>query len=102
MTPCLHCASAPERRQSPTSSMIMWICPVCNHRGEASSSEAYSAATWEQANNPELPLYQFQGRPRFYQRGGLWGVRCTITGAGQHGYHSLSGAVAGWHRLCRH
>lgn len=103
MLPCNCCGTAPERRQSPDGQRVMFICPTCHQRGAASSSEAYARATWERGNNPALPTFDRgrTGRPRFFERDGLWGTRCTVTRHEDHGYLTFDGALAGWMRLCR-
>lgn len=102
MIACAHCENAPERREDPASGRALYVCPVCTHRGSASTSETYAAATWSKANDPALPRHGCDdGLPRFYQKAGLWGARCEGCGQGAHGYHSLEGAIAGWRRMLR-
>lgn len=101
MIACAHCDSAPERREDEATGRIMFICPVCKHRGEASTSEVYSAATWGKANARTLARHCSDGVPRFYQKGGEWGVRCTVCGQSGLTIETFEGAVACWLRFLR-
>ena len=104
MISCRHCDSAPERREDSASGRVMFICPVCNHRGVATIGEAenYARATWARANDPSLPRHTCgEGAPRFKQREGKWFVACSACSHVTGGFMSIEGAVAGWLRGTR-
>lgn len=100
---CIHCQVPPERRQQPGTGLVMWICPVCNNRGEATPVESRALASWGLVNDREMPLHtcKSQGVPRFFIGGGKWGSRCAACGFVDHGYGSLEGARAAWARAVR-
>ncbi|MCW6036809.1 hypothetical protein K4A83_11125 [Spirulina subsalsa FACHB-351] len=79
---------------------MMFICPVCNSRGEAATCEIWAAATWREVNR-ELPLHTCGHRPRFKAREGKWWACCTGCQHMTGGFMSLQGAVAGWMRSLR-
>lgn len=95
---CLHCAAAPERRHQESTGLIMWICPVCNNRGDAHPVEARALATWHLVNDPEFPLHtcKGQGVARFFTRGGKWGARCACCDFVTEGIATIEGARASW------
>jgi hypothetical protein len=100
---CLHCQAAPERRQHPTTLLVMWICPVCSNRGEAHPVESRALASWQLVNDADLPLHNCkqQGAARFFMRGGRWGSRCACCDFVADGYATIEGARAGWARAVR-
>lgn len=96
---CIHCDQDPERRER--DGRVMFICPVCNARGDAATCETWAAASWRQVNRDDLPIHGCGHRPRFKAREGKWWACCTgcqhLTG----GFMSIQGAVAGWARSLR-
>lgn len=96
---CIHCENSPERRESGVS--VMLICPVCNNRGEASTSEAWAVESWRQVNREDLPACTCGHRPRFKQRESQWWASCTGCRRVAGGFMSLPGAVSGWLRSLR-
>lgn len=101
--PCQHCATAPERRHQVETGLIMWICPACNNRGEASTSEARAIASWHLVNDQDMPAHNCKGEgvARFFSRGGKWGARCPVCDYVDEGYATIEGARAGWARAVR-
>ncbi|MCK2185722.1 hypothetical protein [Halomonas getboli] len=96
---CIHCEYAPERRES--GDRVMYICPVCNGRGDASTAEAWAAASWCQVNRDDLSACRCGHRARFRARDGQWWACCTGCQHRVGGFMSLQGAVAGWARSLR-
>ncbi|MFG9836394.1 hypothetical protein [Pseudomonas aeruginosa] len=76
---CIHCQVPPERRQQEGTGLVMWICPVCNNRGEVTPSEGRALASWNLVNDEDMPRHTCidQGVPRFFISGGKWGSRAT-------------------------
>lgn len=100
---CLHCGVAPERRHQESTGLIMWICPVCNNRGDAHPVESRALAAWHLVNDPEFPLHtcKGQGIARFFIRSACWGSRCPCCDFVDEGYATIEGARAGWARAVR-
>lgn len=105
MTPaaCLHCGVAPERRQQASTGLVMWICPVCSNRGEATTSEARALSSWHLVNDADMPAHDCKGAgvPRFFVQRGQWGARCPACDYVDHGFGSIEGARAAWVRSMR-
>lgn len=99
MIDCIHCGQAPERRES--GDRVMYICPVCNHRGVASTTEAWASESWNQANRGDLASCCSGAPPRFKQSAEKWWACCTGCRHAVGGYMSLPGALAGWSRSLR-
>ncbi|MNJ09773.1 hypothetical protein D3C81_1474970 [compost metagenome] len=101
--PCLHCSVAPERRHQVESGRVMWICPVCNNRGEAHPVEARALSSWNLVNDADMPAHtcKANGVARFFSSGGQWGSRCAGCDFVDHGYATIEGARAGWARAVR-
>lgn len=102
-TLCQHCSVAPERRHQESTGLVMWICPICNNRGDATPSEARALASWDLVNDPEFPLHtcKDQGVARFFSRAARWGSRCPCCDFVDEGYATIEGARAGWARAVR-
>lgn len=100
---CIHCQVPPERRKQEGTGLVMWICPVCNNRGEATPSESRALASWNLVNDEDMPRHTCmgQGVARFFISAGKWGSRCPCCDFVDHGYGSLEGARAGWARAAR-
>lgn len=97
---CIHCQVPPERRQQSCTGLVMWICPVCNNRGDATPVEGRAMYSWNLVNDRDMPPHACQGHgaPRFFVSGGKWGSRCAHCGLVDHGYGSIEGARAAWAR----
>lgn len=100
---CIHCQLPPERRQQDCTGLVMWICPVCNNRGEATSSERRALASWGLVNDEDMPRHSCKGDgvPRIFASGGKWGARCGCCDFVDHGYATIEAARAGWCRELR-
>lgn len=100
---CIHCQVPPTRRQQTGTAFVMWICPVCNNRGEATPSEARALSSWQLVNDPDMPPHTCKAKeqPRFFMRDAKWGSRCAGCDFVDHGYATIEGARAGWTRATR-
>lgn len=100
---CIHCKMPPERREQAATGLIMWICPTCQNRGEATRCETRAQASWGLVNDEDMPRHNCKGAgiPRLFMSGGKWGSRCAACDFVDHGYGSLEGARAGWCRSMR-
>lgn len=100
---CIHCQVAPERREQPGTGLVMWICPVCNNRGEATPCEARALSSWHLVNDADMSLHTCRAKsvPRFFISGAKWGSRCPGCDFVDHGYATIEGARAGWARATR-
>lgn len=96
---CIHCAHAPERRES--GAWVLYVCPVCNARGAAATCESWAVETWRQVNREDLPVCGCDSRPRFKVRHSKWWASCPGCRRLAGGYLSIQGAVAGWIRSFR-
>lgn len=97
---CIHCQAPPERREK--GDLVMWICPLCNNRGEA-ACERRALASWNLVNDEDMPLHTCKGKgvARFFVSRDQWGSRCHCCDFVDHGYATLEGARAGWARAVR-
>lgn len=100
---CIHCQLPPERRQQEASGLVMWICPVCNNRGEATPCERRALGSLGLVNDADMPRHNCKGEgvPRIFASGGKWGARCACCDFVDHGYATVEGARAGWARATR-
>lgn len=100
---CLHCSVAPQRRHQVSTGRFMWICEVCNNRGEAHPVESRALASWNLVNDPDLPPHKCkgQGLARFFTRGGRWGARCGCCDFVLDGIATIEGARASWASAAR-
>lgn len=103
MIACIHCQLPPERRQQAGTGLVMWICPVCNNRGEATPSEARALSSWQLVNDADMPPHTCKAPAplRFFISAAKWGSRCPGCDFVDHGYATLEGARAGWARATR-
>ncbi|HCE6978419.1 TPA: hypothetical protein NHP34_006068 [Pseudomonas aeruginosa] len=101
--PCIHCQLPPQRRAQEATGLVMWICPACNNRGDATPSESRALSSWNLVNDADMPVHtcKAQGVPRFFISGSKWGARCPGCDFVDHGYATIEGARAGWARATR-
>lgn len=100
---CIHCQLPPARREQAGTGLVMWICPVCNNRGEATPSEARALSSWQLVNDADMPPHtcKAKAQPRFFISAAKWGSRCPGCDFVDHGYATIEGARAGWARATR-